>query len=179
MHAIIAVLALASGSSQASEVVVRSIGLHQYVIADAGKQVFAKAGETCAKLGRTMMPLGVTPQEAAIPLGKQFKFECILPYEIVPSGQGAYTIHVPTEKMLAPIDRVCPPPRCPIKPPPYVLPDPGPAMKQTEQLARTFCEKTHQTVVISGRRLGFQFDMGPGLTLMFECIPPRHDAPSR
>ena len=53
------VLALASGSSQAAHAVVRSIGSHQYMVTDAGKQVFAKANGTCAKLGRVMMPLGV------------------------------------------------------------------------------------------------------------------------
>lgn len=52
-----------------------------------------------------------------IDFGKQFKFECVLAYEIVPNGQGTYTIHVPTEKMLAPVDRVCPPHTCPIKVP--------------------------------------------------------------
>jgi hypothetical protein len=45
-RAIIAVLVLVGGYAQA---VVLSIGLHQYVITDAGKQVFEKAEETCAK----------------------------------------------------------------------------------------------------------------------------------
>ncbi len=166
-RAIIAVLALAIGSSQASQVAVRSIGFHQYMVTDAGKQVFATANKTCAKLGRTMMPLAVPPEEAGIDFGKQFKFECILTYEIVPSGQGTYTIHVPSE--LAPVDRVCPPPTCPIKVPVTQLPDIGTASEQTEHLARTYCAKTHKTMVVTGGG----FDMGPGLTLIFKCDPPQ------
>jgi hypothetical protein len=174
-RAIIAVLTLASGSSQASQAVVSSIGSHQYMVTDAGKQVFAKANETCAKLGRTMMPLGVPPEEAGIDFGKQFKFECILAYEIVPGGQGTYTIHVPSEKMLAPVDRVCPLPTCPIKAPVTQLPDIGTASEQTEHLARTYCAKTHKTMVVTGG----EFDMGPGFTLIFKCVPPQHGAPRR
>jgi hypothetical protein len=132
------------------------------MVTDAGKQVFAKANETCAKLGRTMMPLGVPPEEAGIDFGKQFKFECLLAHEIVPSGQGTYTIHVPTEKMLGPVDRVSPPPTYPIKVPVTQLPDIGTASAQTEQLARTYCAKTHKTMVVTGGG----FDMGPGLTLI-------------
>jgi hypothetical protein len=174
-RAIIAVLALGSGSSQASQAAVRSTGFHQYMVTDAGKQVFAKANETCAKLGRTMMPRGVPPEEAGIDFGKQFKFECILAYEIVPSGQGTYTIHVPSEKMLAPVDRVCPPPTCPIKVPVTQLPDIGTASEQTEHLARTYCAKTHTTMVVTGG----EFDMGPGFTLIFKCVPPQHGGPTR
>lgn len=173
--AIITVLALASGFSQASQPIVRSIGLHQYVITDAGKEVFAKADGTCAKLGRAMMPQGVPPEEVGIPFGKQFKFECILAYEIVPSGQGTYTIHVPTEKMLAPVDRVCPPPTCPIKVPVTQLPDVGTASNQTEQLARTYCAKTHKTMKVTGGG----FDMGPGFTLVFQCVTAQQRTPSR
>jgi hypothetical protein len=50
-HAMIAVLALASISLQASEPVVQPIGFHRYMIIDAGPQVFAKANETCANPG--------------------------------------------------------------------------------------------------------------------------------
>jgi hypothetical protein len=121
------------------------------------------------------MPLGVPPEEVAIDFGKQFKFECILAYEIVPSGQGTYTIHVPTEKMLAPVDRVCPPPRCPIKVPVTQLPNFGTASEKTEHLGRTYCAKTHKTMVVTGG----EFDMGPGLTLIFKCAPPQQGAPSR
>jgi hypothetical protein len=173
-RAFIAVLALASGSSQASQGVVRSIGFHQYMITDAGKQVFAEANETCAKLGRTMMPLGVPPEEAEVDFGKQFKFECIRGYEIVPSAQGTYTIHVPTKTMLAPIDRVCSPPTCTIKVPVTQLPDIGTASEQTEQLARTYCAKTHKTMVVTGGG----FDMGLGFTLIFNCVPPQQGAPN-
>lgn len=122
-----------------------------------------------------MRPLGLqaAKAEAGIDFRSQFRFECRLAYEIVPSGQGTYEIHVPTEKMLAPIDRVCPPPTCPIKSPPYVLPDLGPASEQIERLARTFCAKAQKSVVITGEGLGFEFDMGPGLTLTFKCVPPK------
>ncbi len=98
-----------------------------------------------------MMPLPVPPEEVGIAFGKQFKFECILPYEIVPSGQGTYTIRVPTEKMLAPVERVCPPSTCPIK-----------------QLARTYCAKTQKTMMVTNG----EFDMGPGFTLVFKCVTP-------
>lgn len=97
--AIIAVLALVSGFAQASQAVVRSIGLHQYVITDAGKEVWAKAYETCAKLGRAMHPLGVPPEEVGIDWGKQFKFECRLAYEIVPSARDTYTNGRPLRRL--------------------------------------------------------------------------------
>jgi hypothetical protein len=168
-RAIIAVLALASSSSQA---VVRSIGFHQYMVSDAGAQVFAKANEICATLGRMMMPLGVPSEEAGIAPGKQFEFECILAYEIVPSSQGTYTIHVPTDMMLAPAEKVCPPPTCPIKGPTQ-LPDVGPASEKAEKLARTYCAKANKTMVVTGGG----FDTGPGLTLIFKCAT--RERPSR
>jgi hypothetical protein len=155
--------------------VVRSIGFHQYVITDAGKHVFAEAETTCAQEGRTAMPLAVPPEEAEIPFEQQFKFQCILAYEIVPSGEGTYTIHVPTEKMLVPADRVCPPAKCPLKVPLTQLPDIGTASNHTRQLARAYCAKMHQTVVVTGGG----FDMGPGLTFIFKCVPPQPEAPSR
>ena len=76
---IIAVLALASGSLQASQPVVRSIGFHHYMVDDAGKQMFAKADETCAKLGRTMLLLGVPPEEARLTSGTNPSSNASLP----------------------------------------------------------------------------------------------------
>jgi hypothetical protein len=168
-RAIIAVLVLVGSSAQA---VVLSIGLHQYVITDAGKQVFAKAQETCAKLGRVMMPLGVPSDEVGIPPRKQLKFECILAYEVAPNGQDTYRIHVPTGVMLGPSERMCPAPTCPIKNPPALLPDIGAASEQTQQLARTYCAKMHATSVVTGGG----FDMGPGFTLIFKCVQPQEGA---
>ena len=163
LRAMISVLALASGSLQASQVVVRSIGLHQYVVTDAGKQEYSKANETCAKLGRKMMPLGVPPEEVGIASGKQFKFECILAYEIVPSGRGTYTIHVPTKMMmLARAERMGPTGEVLVTPP-----DIGPASEKSERTARGYCAKTHKTMVGTGGG----FDMGPGFTLIFKCVP--------
>jgi hypothetical protein len=103
------------------------------------------------------------------PFERQLKFECILAYEIVPGGQGTYTIHVPTEEMLAPAERVCPTCNFPAN----QLPDLGPASERTEQLARTYCAKTHENMVVKGGG----FDMGPGLTLVFKCVPPQQGAP--
>lgn len=93
-------------------------------------------------------------------------------YKIVPSGQGTYTIHVPTERMLAPAERVCPPPTCPLKVPVTQLPDVGTASNQAEQLARDYCGKTHKTLKITGGG----FDMGPGLTFIFKCVAPQQGA---
>jgi hypothetical protein len=84
------------------------------LITDAGKQVFTKAQETCANLGRVMMPLGVPLDEVGIPPTKQFKFECIHAYEAVPTGQDTYKIHLATAGMLGPRERVCPAPTCPL-----------------------------------------------------------------
>jgi hypothetical protein len=165
-RAIIILIFLVSVSAQA---VVQSIGLHQYMITNAGKQVFDKAGEACTKLGRIMMPLGVPSSEVGIPLEKQFRFECILAYEIVPSARETYTIHVPTKEMLAPIERVCPPDTCPFKSPPTQLPDIGTASAQTEKLGRDYCAKMQKTMVVAGGG----FDMGPGFTLIFKCVPPQ------
>ena len=121
------------------------------------------------------MPLAVPLEEAGISFEKQFKFECIPAYEIVPSGEGTYTIHVPTEMILAPADRVCPPSTCLLKVPVTQLPDIGTASEQTRQPADAYCAKTHRTVVVS--RVGF--DMGHGLTFILKCVPPRPIASSR
>lgn len=164
--AIIAVIALVSGFAQASQAVVRSIGLHQYVITDAGKEVWAKAYETCAKLGRAMHPLGVPPEEVGIDWGKQFKFECRLAYEIVPSARDTYAMWVPTEKIMPPpAIRTCPTCKFTVAPHPALEPDPN-------QVARTYCAKTHKTMVIAGGG----FDTGDGLTLIFKCVAPQQGA---
>jgi hypothetical protein len=161
--AIITVLALASSFAQASQAVVRSIGVDQYEVTDAGKQAFAKAKETCAKLVKTLRPLGIPSKEVKISPGKQFKFECIVAYEIVPSGPGTYTMWVPTERIAPPpVIIVCPPCKVPVRKAPDLGPDP-------RQLARAYCAKTHKTMVITGGG----FDTGDGLTLIFKCVPPQ------
>jgi hypothetical protein len=119
-----------------------------------------------------MMPLGVTAEEAEIDFGKQFKFECVIAYEIVPGGQDTYQIHVPTGEMLGPSERVCPAPTCPFKNPPALLPDMGAASERTQQLARAYCAKMHATSVVTGGG----FDMGPGLTVIFKCVQPQEGA---
>lgn len=93
-------------------------------------------------------------------------------YKIVPGGQGAYTIRVPTERMLAPAERVCPPPTCQLKVPLTQLPDVGTASNQAEQLARDYCGKAHKTMKITGGG----FDMGPGLTFIFKRVAPQQGA---
>lgn len=52
------------------------------------------------------------------------------------------------------------------------LPDIGTASEQTEHLARTYCAKTHKTMVVTGG----EFNMGPGFTFIFKCVPPQHGA---
>jgi hypothetical protein len=163
--AIITVLALASGLSQASQAVVRSLGHHQYVITDGGKQVFAKAGETCAKVGRMLRP-GVPPEEVEIPPGKRYRFECILAYEIVPSGRGTYTMWVPTEKIVPPpAIRTCPTCKFVVARHPPLGPDPN-------QMARRYCAKTQKTMMVTGGG----FDTGDGLTMIFKCVLPKPGA---
>ena len=163
---IIAAISLRASSAQASPAVVRSIGLHQYTILDVRDQVFAGAYRVCAKLGRKMLPLGVPLQDSEAPEKNLFNFECILAYEVVPTGQETYTIHVPTAMMLAPADRLCPPPNCPIKGP-TLLPDFAPAARRSDRLARKQCAKLRENVVI----IGGSFDMGPGYTYSFKCVP--------
>lgn len=163
--AIIIVLALVSGSSQASEPIVHPIGLHQYVITDAGKQMFTKAGQACAKLGRTMRPLGVPPEEVGIDWEKQFKFECLLAYEIVPSARGTHTMWVPTEKIVPPpAIRTCPTCKFTVAQHPPLGPDP-------KQVARRYCAKAHKAMVVTDGL----FDSGSGLTLVFKCVSPQHE----
>jgi hypothetical protein len=167
--AIITMLALVSGFAQASQVVVRSIGLHQYVIIDGGNKEWAEAYETCSRLGRAMHPLGVPPGKVEIDWRKQFKFECRLAYEIVPSGRGNYSMWVPTEKiMLPPAIRACPTCKFVVAAHPDLGLDPN-------QVARTYCARTHMTMVITGGG----FDTGDGFTLIFKCVPPQHGAPRR
>jgi len=167
--ATITMLALVSGFAEASQVVVRSIGLHQYVITDGGKQVWAKAYETCARLGRVMHLLGVPPEEVGIDWRKQFKFECRLAYEIIASGRGTYTMWVPTEMIVpSPAIRTCPTCKSTVAQHPDLGPNPN-------QVARAYCAKTHMTMVSTGGG----FDTGDGLTLIFKCVPPQHGAARR
>lgn len=157
-RAIIAVLALAGCSSQP---VVQPIGTHQYVVIDGGTHVFEKAWETCTKLGRFALPMAAW---AKIPREKRYKFECALPYEILPinsdgftllgvAKKGDYRMWVPTSEVQAEFRGS------------KHLPDP----------ATDYCAKMNMTV----KRTSGGFDLGVGLEVIFECVAPQQAGAKR
>jgi hypothetical protein len=158
-RAIIAVLALAGCSPPAVE----QIGPHQYMVTAPPKEVWAKVGETCAKLGKmaTSISFGGNPET-------QLKFECVSPYEIVPIDsytltlygdprvKGSYKIWVPSSEF-HPLDGcvVCVPPH----PPTVEI--------RVEKLASDYCAKMSMTM----KQTGGSFNGGSGLQFIFSCVP--------
>ena len=89
---IIAVLALAGCSPNR----VQQIGLHQFAVTGTKwRQISAKANETCAKLGRHWILLGMPPGSPT----DETRFECVNSYEIVPAGGDTYRIRVLSHDM--------------------------------------------------------------------------------
>jgi hypothetical protein len=157
---IIAVLALAGCSSER----VQPIGLHQYVVTAEGKQLYAKANETCAKLGRTMVPLPMPPPNSANPR-QQLKFECMSPFEIVPVDQHSYRVWVPTSTYL----------ELPANAEMLHPPDEAVADRYAKQRASVYCAQMNKTMNVTGGG----FDMGTGLTVIFKCVSPQPGAVNR
>ncbi len=85
---------------------------------------------------------------------------------VVPTGKGTYEIRVPTDKMArTPLKMTscCAPDRT------LEVPDVVSETDRAGRRASKFCAKMNQTLVITGG----EFDLGPGLTLIFKCIPPQ------
>jgi hypothetical protein len=161
-RAIIIVLALAGCSSDP----VQPIGFHQYTVAAKGEQAFAKATETCDKQGRKWIALGNPPGSPA----DQFRFECINSYEIVPASQDNYKIRVftpdiPVKHITIPASKEKPADT------EWVL-DEEPADKEAMKRATEYCAKASRTMKVTGG--GFE---GPGLDIVFECVPQGTGAP--
>jgi hypothetical protein len=160
---IIAVLALAGCSSER----VQPIGLHQYMVTAKGKQVYAKATETCDKQGRKWIAVGNPPGSPA----DQFRFECINSYEVVPAAQDAYKIRVfipdmPVKHVTIPASKDKPADT------EWVL-DEQLADKEATKRATEHCGKINQTMKITDR----SFDMGRGLQIVFKCVQQGAAAP--
>lgn len=146
----------------------QEIGPHQYIVTAPPSQLFDKAKETCAKLGRKAtemsFQIGTTVEH---PRYEQIKFECLSAYEIVPVGEDSYKIWVPTDEM----------PRTPwtipatSDTPAHVIqgPDFGPVAARVRQQATDYCAKLNQTMVVTGGG----FDMGTGFFSVFKCVPPQ------
>lgn len=144
-RAIITVLALA-GCSQG----VRQIGPHQYTVTAPPDQVFAKAKETCAKLGRPVSSEGI-PLADNIQGARYWhvSVECFLPYEIVSVDKDSYKIWAPASE-LRPADRGGNPN----------------APEQLEQRASDYCKQVNKAMVV---KAGFS-DLGYGIDLTFRCV---------
>src|ERR1700739_1137984 len=159
-RAIIAVLALASCSPQAVE----RIGPYQYVVTASPKQVFAKANETCAKLGRTVTSLAIPGEDNVS--GVRYwhaKVECLSPYAIVSVEKDSYKIWVPTSEI--PSEDGCE--TC-------VLPHPPTVQIRVKELASDYCTKVNRTMVPTGD----DFDLGTGLNFIFSCVPRKQTGTS-
>ncbi|HEV2442687.1 MAG TPA: hypothetical protein VGT07_09195 [Steroidobacteraceae bacterium] len=166
-RAVIAVLALAGCSSQ----VVQQIGPHQYMVTAPPKEVWAKVGETCAKLGKmaTSIRFGGDPE-------RQLKFECVSPYEIIPIDsetlavygdvvKGSYKLWVPTSEI--PKTDTCTACIGLTHPPPFGVPDLAVADQRAKQRATDYCAKMNRTM----KQTGGGFDIGTGLDVIFSCVP--------
>jgi hypothetical protein len=154
-RAIIAVLVL-GGCSQQS---IQQVGLHQYTVTGPSKQLFAKANETCSKLGRLMVAAGTRVEDVR---PNQLRFECRLPYEIVPVDQGSYRIWVPVSEI-----PVAKPGETSVPMPKVQVPGEPTVEDRFKQRASEYCAKMSKVTEITG---GF-LDLGYGMDLTFRCVP--------
>lgn len=158
-RAIIAVLALAGCSSQH----VRLIGFNQYMVTAPPSQVFVKANETCAKLGRLVTSPSIqTGTNVGYSRYEQIKFQCMSAYEVVPVDKNSYKIWVPTSEIpVADTCATCVPPQK------MRVPDLPAVYPQAKQTASEYGAKMNRTMV----QAGGGFDIGTGLNVIFGCVP--------
>jgi hypothetical protein len=160
---IIALLALAGCPSER----VQPIGLHQFMVTGDARQINAKVTETCAKLDRDWIPLGKPPGSPA----DQFRFECVNSYEIVPAGADSYRIRVLTSDI--PLKHTTIPASKDMTAQTVWAPNVESVDKEAMQHATEYCAKMNQTMKIAGGG----YDMGPGLDIVFKCVPHGSGAP--
>jgi hypothetical protein len=160
---IIAVLGVTGCSSER----VHPIGLHQYMVTGDGSQINVKATETCAKLDRNWILLGMPPGSPA----DQFSFECVNSYEIGPAGGDGYRIRVLTLDI--PLKHFAIPASKDIPAQTVWARNVEPADKEAMQRATEYCARMNQTMKVTGGG----FDMGPGLDIVFKCVPHGTGAP--
>jgi hypothetical protein len=86
--------------------------------------------------------------------------------DIVPAGQDTYKISVPTNTI--PVTTATIPATKDIPTQTMRIPDLGAAETRAKQLASEYCAKMNKSMVVTGGG----FDMGPGVTLIFRCLPP-------
>jgi hypothetical protein len=160
---ITAMLTLAGCSSER----VQPIGLHQYQVTGEWRQVRDKPTETCAKLGRQWIRLGMPPGSPP----DEIRFECVNSYEIVPAGADTYTIRVLSQDMQL-ADLTVPA----TKDMPATtarFPNVEPADREATQRGTEYCAKMGRAMKITGGG----FDAGPGLEIIFKCVPQGSGAP--
>jgi hypothetical protein len=147
---------------------IQPTGLYQYTVTAPSDQLFAKADEACAKVGRTVSSLAMP---AADNFGNHLpwhaKVECFKPYEVVPLDKDLYKIAVSTQQM--PLTNFTIPATNDVPSRVVRVPDSGPADKKVMQLATEYCGKMHKAMKVTDTG----FDMGTGLYLIFSCVPPR------
>jgi hypothetical protein len=83
--------------------------------------------------------------------------------DMVSAGQDTYKITVPTSEIPVAICETCVPHQK------IRVPDQAAVDRQTTQQAREYCAKMNKRMVVTGG----SFDMGPGYTLIFRCVPTR------
>ena len=157
-----AVLMLAGCSSRGGEQTDR----HEYLITAPQGQVFARAKETCAKVGRLISQASFQ-SESNIP-DPPLKIECAAPYEVVPVskdsyriwGKDAYKIWVPTSE----IPKTDPCPAC-VPSLPFGFSRLEVADERAKQRATEYCSAMNKTM----RQTDGDFDIGTGLNIIFKC----------
>lgn len=90
----------------------------------------------------------------------------VMASDIVPAGQDTYKISVLTNTI--PVTTATKPATKDIPAQTMRVPDLGAAETRAKQLASEYCAKMNKSMVVTGGG----FDMGPGLTLIFRCLPP-------
>jgi hypothetical protein len=165
---IIALLALCGGSPAVDAQEVQPPELHEYTVTGDGVEAFRKAVDTCAKLGRRVSEFAGPTSADASDSKWQIKFQCYVPYEVASVGGGdSYKIQVPTE-MMGTVSFTIPAangfPARTIR-----VPDQDTASARVDQIGREFCGRLNGSMKI----VGGGFDMGPGLRVIFKCVPPQ------
>jgi hypothetical protein len=87
---------------------------------------------------------------------------CVAAGDIVPAGQDTYKISVPTSKIPVTTCEGCAQSRK------MRFPDLGAVDVRTNRQAREYCTRIKKRMVVTDA----SFDMGPGFTLTFNCVPP-------
>jgi hypothetical protein len=105
--------------------------------------------------------LGASPLRCALALCAAVFVGCSAASDSVRAGHDTYRISVPTSKIPVAFCEVCVPSQK------IPVPDVPAVERRARQHAREYCTKINKNMMVTDG----SFDMGPGYTLIFSCVP--------